>query len=89
MADGSDSERVAWKHLQRARTEFRGEHQLAEYVARLNPEELAEILASSPRKLSRLAANHPECRVQAGEEREFVEVMRVWTLYTLSGLEGG
>lgn len=89
MADNRDSERVAWKHIQRARTELRGEHQLAEYVARLTSGELAEILDSTPSKLSRLTANHPECRVQAGEEREFVEVMRVWTLYTLSELEGG
>lgn len=87
VADGSDSERSAWGHLQRARREFRGEHQLAEYVARLTPAELAEILASTPHRLPHLAANHAECRVEATEERGFVEVMRAWALYTLSGLE--
>lgn len=80
---------VVWQHLQRAREESRGEHQLGEYVARLAPAELAEILAASPGGLSLLAGHHAECRVAAGEERDFVEVMRVWALYTLSGLEGG
>ena len=89
MAGGSEGERVVWKHVQRARSEFSGEHQLAEYVARLSPEELSEILASSPHRLPRLAASHAECRVEAEEERGFVEVMRDWALYTLSGLEGG
>lgn len=79
---------VVWRHLQRAREEARGEHQLSEYVAGLAPAELAEILAASP-GLPLLASHHAECRVEAGEERSFVEVMRVWALYTLSGLEGG
>lgn len=81
--------RVAWEHLQRARRESRGEHQLGEYVARLEPAELAEILAASPCVLPLLATRHAECRVEAGEGRDFVEVMRAWALYTLSGLEGG
>lgn len=80
---------LVWEHLRRAREQSRGEHQLGEYVARLGPAELAEILAASPRGLPLLASHHAECRVGAGEERDFVEVMRVWALYTLSGLEGG
>jgi len=80
---------TGWRHVQRARREFRGEHQLAEYVASITPAELAEILQSSPVELPRLARNHAECRVEAGEEREFVQVMRTWALYVLSGLEGG
>lgn len=80
---------ATWKRLERARARSRGEHQLSEYVSELSPAELAEILAASPRGLPLLASHHAECRVQAGEERDFVEVMRVWALYTLSGLEGG
>jgi hypothetical protein len=85
---GSDAHLV-WEHIQRARERFRGEHQLEEYVAGLAPEECARILAASPRGLPALARDYDRCRVGAVEERGFVEVMRTWALYVLSGLEGG
>jgi hypothetical protein len=85
---GSDA-RLVWEHIQRAREKFRGEHQLAEYVAGLSPEECARILAASPTGLPALARSRDGCRVGADEARGFVEVMRTWTMYVLSGLEGG
>jgi hypothetical protein len=80
---------LVWEHIQRARERFRGERQLEQYVAGLSPEECARILAASPRGLPALARNHDRCRVEADEARGFVEVLRTWTLYVLSGLEGG
>lgn len=76
-------------HIQRAHRTFRGEHQLAQYVAQLSLDECTEILSVSDTSLAYLASRHPECRVSANEERSFEEVVRVWTLYVLSGAEGG
>jgi hypothetical protein len=58
-------------------------------VARLDLAECARILEASPTSLSSLAALRDECRVEAGERRSFVQVIRTWTLHVLSGLEGG
>jgi hypothetical protein len=77
------------RHLRRAHAEVRGEHQLAEYVARLDLGECAEILAFSPIGLETLAARRGECRVGADETRSFEAVIRTWTVHVLSGLEGG
>lgn len=82
-------EQLIGQHIREAHERFRGEHQLSEYVARLEAEECAKILAESPTPLASLAARHPECRVEAGEVRDFDAVIRVWTLYVLSGIEGG
>jgi hypothetical protein len=77
------------RHIQEAQTTIEGEDQLLAYVARLRLSECAEILAASPIGLPSLAAKRDECRVEAGEERGFEEVIRTWTLHVLSGLEGG
>lgn len=77
------------EHVRRAHEEYRGEHQLAEYVAALDVAECARILAASPTGLSALASLREECRVGADERRGFEEVIRTWTLHVLSGLEGG
>ena len=77
------------RHLREAHEGFRGEEQLAEYVARLDLGECARILEASPTNLASLAALREECRVEAGERRSFVQVIRTWTLHVLSGLEGG
>jgi hypothetical protein len=77
------------RHIRRAREEYRGEHQFAEYVSALDVGECARILAASPTSLPALAALREECRVGADEERDFEEVIRTWTLHVLSGLEGG
>lgn len=77
------------RHVRRAREDFRGEHQLAEYVSTLDLAECARILAASPTGLPELASRREECRVGADEERGFEEVIRTWTLHVLSGLEGG
>jgi hypothetical protein len=77
------------RHLREAHGSFRGEHQLADYVARLDLGECARILAASPTGLASLAALRRECRVEMDEKRSFEEVIRTWTLYVLSGLEGG
>lgn len=82
-------EAYVWDHLRRAHDTFRGEHQLAEYVAQLEISECARILARSPIPLSTLADRRGECRVERGERRGFEEVIRTWTLEVLSGLEGG
>jgi hypothetical protein len=87
-AKGPDA-RLVWEHVLRARERFRGERQLERYAAGLPPEECARILAASPRGLPALARNHDRCRVEADEARGFVEVMRTWALYVLSGMEGG
>lgn len=77
------------RHVRRAHEEYRGEHQIAEYVAALDLAECARILSASPTGLPELAALREECRVGADEGRDFEEVIRTWTLHVLSGLEGG
>jgi hypothetical protein len=77
------------RHLREAHGSFRGERQLADYVARLDLGECARILAASPTSLASLAALREECRVGVDEKRSFEEVIRTWTLQVLSGLEGG
>ena len=83
-----NGERRLRYHLLAAYTFVKGEHQLAEYVARLDLGECARILAASPMPLSTLAARDPASRVGAHEERGFEEVIRAWTLRVLSGVEG-
>jgi hypothetical protein len=82
-------ERIIWRHIRRAQETIKGENQLVEYVARLRLSDCAEILSTSSILLPSLARNHEECRVERDEERGFEEVIRAWTLYVLSGLEGG
>jgi hypothetical protein len=77
------------RHLREAHESFRGERQLADYVARLDLAECARILEASPTSLASLAALREECRVEADERRSFEEVIRVWTRHVLSGLESG
>ena len=77
------------RHLRAAHETFRGERQLAGYVAQLDPAECAKILEASPTSLASLAALREECRVEADERRSFEEVIRTWTRHVLSGLEGG
>lgn len=76
------------EHLLKAHA-LEGEHQLAKYVAQLDIQECARILAASPETLPLLAARRDECRVVPGEKRSFEEIMRTWTLSVLSGIEGG
>lgn len=87
MAQSAD--RSISDHVRRAHEAIRGEHQLAEYVAGLEIEECARILASDPGGLPRLAALRDECRVGAAEKRSFERVIRTWTEAVLSGIEGG
>jgi hypothetical protein len=77
------------RHLREAHERFRGERQLADYLAQLDLGECARILEASTISLASLAALREECRVEAGESRRFEEVIRTWTLHVLSGLEGG
>ncbi len=84
-----NGERRARYHVLAAHATVQGEHQLAEYVAKLELGECARILAASPIPLSTLAARDPASRVGAGEDRDFEEVIRAWTLRVLSGVEGG
>jgi hypothetical protein len=77
------------RHLREAHESSPGERQLADYVARLDLGECARILEASPTTLASLAALREECRVEAGERRNFAQVIRTWTLHVLSGLEGG
>lgn len=86
---GEPEERAAWRHIRRAHEEFRGEHQIAEYVARMEIGECARVLAASPEALRSLATLRDDCRVERGESRSFEEVIRAWTLNVLSGTEGG
>jgi hypothetical protein len=81
--------RFVWRHIRKARETIQGENQLIEYVARLEIAECAKILAASPIELSSLAALRDECRVGPQEKRSFEEVIKVWTLEVLSGVEGG
>ncbi len=90
--DGSEGKphgEIIERHLREAHQSFRGERQLADYVARLDLGECARILAASPTSLASLAALRDECRVGVEEKRSFEEVIRTWTLQVLSGLEGG
>lgn len=87
MARSAD--RSIGEHVRRAHEAIRGEHQLSEYVAGLEIEECARILASDPGGLPRLAALRDECRVGAAEKRSFERVIRTWTEAVLSGIEGG
>ena len=80
--------RSVGEHLKRAHETLRGEHQLAEYVAGLEIEDCARILAESQVRLPALAALRDGCRVGPDERRSFEEVIRVWTLEVLSGTEG-
>jgi hypothetical protein len=82
-------EQLIARHLREAHESTRGEHQLADYVARLDLGECARILELSPTSLASLAALREECRVEVDEKRSFEEVIRIWTLHVLSGLEGG
>ena len=77
------------RHLREAHERFRGERQLADYVAHLDLGECARILEASSTSLASLAALREECRVEAEERRSFEELIRTWTLHVLSGLEGG
>jgi hypothetical protein len=86
---GASEERLIGDHIRRAHQVVRGEHQLAEYVTRLEIGECAKILQESPVHLSELAALRDECRVGRDERRSFEEVIRVWTVAVLSGAEGG
>jgi hypothetical protein len=82
-------EHTIGRHVQMAHATFKGEHQIAEYVARLEIGECARILAVAPETLPLLAARKDECRVDPGETRSFEEVVRIWTECVLSGVEGG
>jgi len=84
----AEPERSVGDHIRMAHETLRGEHQLADYVARLRIEECARILAQSTTGLSMLAALRDECRVGPEERRSFEEVIRIWTLEVLSGIEG-
>jgi hypothetical protein len=89
VKDPEAGKRLIARHLREAHEGSRGEEQLADYVARLDLGECARILEASPTSLASLAALRDECRVEADEKRSFEEVIRVWTLHVLSGLEGG
>ena len=82
-------ERLIARHIREAHERGRGEIQLADYVASVDLAECARVLEASPTSLASLAALRDECRVEADEKRSFEEVIRVWTLHVLSGLEGG
>jgi hypothetical protein len=87
-------EGILGRHVRLAHATFKGEHQIAEYVAaeyvaRLEIRECARILAHSPEGLPLLAARRDESRVGPGEERSFEEVIRIWTQLVLLGVEGG
>jgi hypothetical protein len=88
-SEGKPNGGIIERHLREAHQSFRGERQLADYVARLDLGECARILAVSPTSLASLAALRDECRVGVEEKRSFEEVIRTWTLQVLSGLEGG
>lgn len=85
---GATDTQLIGQHIRRAH-EIRGEHQIPEYVSSLSLRECVEILEASPVKLSSLAARSEACRVSKDEHRDFGEVIRSWTIYALSGLEGG
>lgn len=80
---------VVGRHVRAAHTRFKGEHQIAQYVANLELGECAGILAATPDGLTRLARLRDECRVGSRETRSFEAVIRTWTAHLLSGAEGG
>jgi hypothetical protein len=82
-------ERSVGRHVRMAHATLKGEHQISEYVAGLEIGECARILATAPEGLPPLAARRDECRVGPDEERSFEEVIRTWTEFVLSGVEGG
>ena len=86
--EGSD-EHIIGRHLRMTHATFKGEHQIAEYAARLEIEECARTLAAAAEGLPILAARRDECRVGPGGERSFEEIIRTWTEFLLSGLESG
>lgn len=77
------------RHVRAAHTRFKGEHQIAQYVARLEIGECARILSAAPEYLPQLARLRDECRVGRRETRSFEAVIRTWTAHLLSGAEGG
>ncbi len=58
-------------------------------MARLDLSECVRVLAASPVPLSTLAVRDQASRVSVHEERGFEEVVRYWTLWVLSAVEGG
>lgn len=82
-------ERTIGRHVRMAHATVKGEHQISQYVARLEIEECARILAAAPQGLPLLTVRRDECRVGPGEKRSFEEVIRTWTEFVLSGQEGG
>ena len=54
-----ESERIIGGHVRMAHVTVRGEHQISEYVARLEIVESARILAAAPEGLPRLAPQGP------------------------------
>jgi hypothetical protein len=64
--------------------EAAGERGLAGYVEGMTLAECAEVLAAHPEILCILAALRSDCRVGSAEARSFEEVIRTWTLNTLS-----
>jgi hypothetical protein len=88
IVEGSD-ERPIGRHVRMAHTTVKGEHQLAEYVARLEIAECARSFATNPDGLPLLAARRDECRVGADDERSCEEVIRTRTELVLSGVESG
>lgn len=96
METTGKSDRGGWngddavgRHVREAHTRFKDEHQIAQYVARLELAECARVLAAIPDGLSELAKLRDECRVGPGEARSFEAVIRTWTAHVLSGAEGG
>lgn len=83
------TERTIGRHVRMAHATIKGEHQIAEYVAQLDIEECARILVASPVGLPLLAARRDECRVGPDEKRSFEGVIKIWTEFVLSGVEGG
>jgi hypothetical protein len=88
-SEGKPDGEVIERHLWEAHEGFRGERQLADYVAQLDLGECARILVASPTSLASLAALREECRVEVDEKRSFEGAVRTWTLHVLSGLESG
>lgn len=84
--DAGGEERLRY-HVLAAHVLIKSEHQLAEYVARLDLGECARILGTSP--LPALTARDPVSRVGRDESRSFEGLIRAWTLRVLSGVEGG
>lgn len=80
---------VVGRHVREAHARFRGEHQIAQYVAQLELGGCARILGGVPDDLPRLARLRDECRVGSRETRSFETVIRTWTAHVLSGAEGG